>query len=174
MVYPIYTYNESVLRDRAKLIDLNDDVSELITDMYETMKNANGIGLAAPQIGKSLRLIVIEEVIHNELFKLVMINPQILNTSNSTSLEKEGCLSFPGLIAHVSRFNMIEVEWYDENKKYHKEVFTGFKAQIIQHEIDHLNGVLFIDKMHPYEKMKLFTNLEHIKKKIIKTNYPIK
>jgi peptide deformylase len=176
MIHPIYTYGEDILRKTAKDVDLNNStLSVLIDDMFETMHNANGAGLAAPQIGMDVRIVVIEEEIREgEIFKIVLINPNILNYSGYLSGMTEGCLSFPGISGYVVRPLTIEVEWYDENKKYQKQFFSGIKARIIQHEVDHLNGTVFIDRIHPEDKMKLFIQLENIKNKKIKTIYPIK
>jgi len=175
MIYPIYTYGEDILRKIAKDVDLkNSTLSALVSDMYETMHNANGAGLAAPQIGMDVRVVVIEEEIRDgEIFSIVLINPKILNYSGFLSGMTEGCLSFPGISAYVTRPITVEIEWYDEKKEYHRQFFSDIKARIIQHEIDHLNGTVFIDRIHPEDRMKLFYQLENIKNKKVKTIYPI-
>ena len=175
MILPIYTYGEEILRKKSDDIDL-DDVSlpSLIKNMYETMYNAKGAGLAGPQVGHNKRIIVIEEEIsEGEIFKMVLLNPTILNYSGYYTTMTEGCLSFPTISAEVFRPLNIEVQWHDENKIHHKEFFTGIQSRILQHEIDHLNGVLFIDRIDPEKKFKLFKTLEDIIHKKIKTYYPI-
>jgi peptide deformylase len=178
MIYPIYTYGEDILRKKAEDLVFSKfkdgELDALIVDMFETMHNANGAGLAAPQIGVSTNLIVIEEEISDgELFKGVFINPKIFASVGLTTMA-EGCLSFPGIYEKITRPEIIDVEWYDENKIHHREILRDIKSRILQHEIDHLNGVLFIDKLHPDNRLKIFMQLEDIKNKKVKTDYPIK
>ena len=175
MIHSIYVYGSDFLRKKVENVDLNDaTLSSTISDMFETMHNANGAGLAANQIGINKRIIVAEEEISDgETFKGVFINPNILSYEGYLYSMKEGCLSFPGLKAEVSRPFAIEVEWYDEKAKYHKELFTGLPARILQHEIDHLKGILFIDKISLLDRLEKFMQLEDIKNKKVKTSYPI-
>ena len=175
MIYPIYLYGEEILRKKAEDADLNDpNLPQLISDMFETMHAANGAGLAAPQIGISKKLIVIEEEIKDgEIFKGVFINPNIISYAGYLTELTEGCLSFPEIKAQIRRPAFIDVEWHDENKKYYRELISGIPSIILQHEIDHLNGVLFIDKMNSTEKLKLFMDLENIRNKKVKINYLI-
>jgi peptide deformylase len=172
MVRDIYLYGHDVLRKIAEDADINNrTLPFLIADMFETMRNANGSGLAAPQIGLSKRIIVLE--LKEEKFQMAMINPKILEYSSfEKNIMGEGCLSFPGIELDVKRSASIEVEWYDENKKYHKEHFDGIVARIIQHEIDHLNGTFFIDRISPEEKLNIFMKLEDIKNRKVNVNYP--
>jgi peptide deformylase len=176
MVYPIYLYGEDVLRKKAEDVDLNDPtLPSLIEDMFSTMRIANGAGLAAPQIGISKKLIVVEEKISEEkTFKIVLINPKLIGVGGDNVKFEEACLSLPGISADVNRPFMIGLEWYDENKEYHKEIFTEIESRIIQHELDHLDGKLYIDHLHPDVRMKLFMVLEDIKNRNIKVNYLIK
>jgi peptide deformylase len=176
MFYPIYTYGEEVLRNKAEDTNLNDPyLPVIISNMFETMYNANGAGLAAPQVGISKKIIVVEEEIsEGTVFKGVFINPSIRYYSDQLQSFSEGCLSLPGITATVKRFTSVDVEWYDENKEYHREIFTGIKSIILQHEIDHLNGILFIDKLSLDERLKIFMQLENIKNKRIQTKYLIK
>lgn len=176
MIRPIYTYGERVLRDVAKEIDPTDvQYAEIIEDMFETMHNANGAGLAAPQIGLSIRIVVIEEELpYGELFKGVFINPKIISTSEKANYIQEGCLSFPGISVWVKRPETCFVSWYDQDGKFYEEEFSGIKARIIQHEIDHLDGGLMIDHMMIKEKIYVFHSLEEIKSKNVITKYPIK
>jgi len=176
MFYPIYLYGEDILRKKAQNADLDDPMLlNLIEDMFSTMRMANGSGLAAPQIGISKKIIVIEEKILDEnTFKLVLINPVVLDISTSLTKFEEGCLSIPGINEDVIRPSEIEIQWFNENKIYNKQIFTGLQARIIQHELDHLEGKLFIDYLHPDVRMKHFMKLEDIKNKKITVNYPVK
>lgn len=181
MIYPIYTYGEEILRKKAEDVDLNDPnicdptLPTLISDMFETMHNANGVGLAAPQIGVSKRIVVVEEeVSEGVVFKGVFINPKIINYGGYMTSITEGCLSFPDLKIQVQRSSFVDVEWYDGNKEYHRELLYNIPAIIIQHEVDHLNGVVFIDKLNADDRLKTFIKLEDIKNKKVKANYEIK
>jgi peptide deformylase len=177
MIYPIYTYGEDILRKKVEDVDLkNPTLPQLISDMFETMHNANGAGLAGPQIGLNRRIVVIEEEIETGvIFKIVLINPKIINYIGHLFYSmNEGCLSFPELTVQVNRPRMVEIEWYDEHNVCHKEIFDGIQSRILQHEIEHLDGILFIDRMYPEDRLKIFMQLEDIKNKKIQTTYPIK
>jgi peptide deformylase len=175
MIKPIYLYGEDALRKKSEDVDLNDpELSQFIEDMFETMRNANGAGLAAPQIGINKNVIVIGQKLNDGLFKGVFINPKIKNYSGYLIRNPEGCLSFPGIEINVNRVINVEVEWYDENKKFHTVVFSGIKAIILQHEIDHLNGILFIDKIPGEDKLRIFKELQNIRNKKVNTNYETK
>ena len=176
MIYPIYTYGEDVLRKKAEDVNLDDPkLSALIEDMFTTMRIAKGAGLAAPQIGISKKIVVVdEEISDGVLFKAVFLNPKIISYGDYYLSMIEGCLSFPDMQGYVIRPNSIDVEWYDENKNYHRELISNIKSRIIQHEVDHLNGTLYIDRMDPEDKMKLFFHIQNIKNKKVKTLYEIK
>jgi len=175
MIKPIYLYGEEVLRKKSEDIDLeNEDASSIVFDMFETMYNANGVGLAAPQIGINKNIIVVDENLEDEKFKEVFINPKIIKHFGYLYKTEEGCLSFPGISGKVSRPIGITVKWYDENTNLHEEKFIGIKSIILQHEIDHLNGILYIDKIDPEDKMKIYKDLENIKKKKVETKYETK
>lgn len=186
MIYPIYTYGNDILRKRADDWPIPDilkkdpratlHLKNIIDAMWETLHNAEGAGLALPQLGLPGRIIVIEEEINpGEIFKGVFFNAHIHNYIEPFSHPiNEGCLSFPGLILPISRPEKIDVEWYDENWIYHREIFDGIKSRILQHEIEHLEGILFIDRILPEEKLKLFMKLEDIKNKKVKAKYLIK
>ena len=175
MIYPIYTYGQDILRKKAEDIDLKDpNLFSLINDMYQTMHNANGAGLAAPQIGLNKKLVVVEdEISDGQIFKGVFINTNIIGYSGKMYPITEACLSFPELKIQIYRPDTVYVEWYDENKVYYKGSFDGIKSRIIQHEFDHLNGTLFIDRMDSVDKLNIFMKLEDIKNKKIKTLYAI-
>ena len=174
MILPIYTYGEEILRKKAEDVNLEDEeIQHVIDNMFETMTNANGAGLAAPQIGLSKKIIVINEMLTpQEHFRGVFINAKILDTFGDDVYVNEGCLSFPDISGAIKRKDSIYVEWYDEHKTYHKSVFHGIRARILQHEIDHTNGVLMIDRMSYREKIKQFSQLENIRKKKALTIYP--
>jgi peptide deformylase len=176
MFHPIYIYGEEVLRKKAEDVDLDDPLlPTIIEDMFMTMRMARGAGLAAPQIGLSKRIVVVEdEIAEGVLFKGVFLNPKIISYGGYLTKMTEGCLSFPDLKIDVNRHTFIDIEWYDENKKYNREMLSGLQAIILQHEIDHLNGVLFIDKLNADDRLKIFMRLEDIKNKKVAPIYPIK
>ena len=175
MIYPIYTYGQDILRTKAEDIDIKDpNLTSIILDMYQTMHNAKGVGLTAPQIGINKKLIVIdEEIADGQFFRIVLLNPKILSYAMHTNTMSEGCLSLPGISVQINRPAGMDVEWYDEDGKYHRKIFTGVPARILQHEIDHLDGTLFTDRIHPVDKMKIFMQLEDIKNKKVETSYLI-
>lgn len=163
MIRPIYTYGEPILEKEAEDIDLDDQsLDVIIKDMFETMYNAEGLGLAAPQIGISKKIIVIDE---KDILKGVFINARILRYLGPLSKMEEGCLSFPSLETNIIRPIASEIEWYDENKNYHKEIIVGIKSRILQHEIDHINGLLITDRMDEQEKNEKLGQLKDIKNK---------
>jgi peptide deformylase len=120
------------------------------------------------------KVVVIDEVIENERFYQVLINPIIRLYSRNLVVMQEACLSIPGISANVSRPLEVELEWQDVDGSTHKEMYTGFKARIIQHEVDHLKGILYIDRVNLSDRMKLFMALEHIKNKNVNPIYEIK
>ena len=170
-----------VLRKKSKEIEPDfEGLHQLIEDMYETMYNADGVGLAAPQIGKSLRLIVIDaSEIEDESdpslkdFKIELINPKILKEEGDRWEFNEGCLSLPNIREEVFRKSTILLEYYDRDFNHHEEEFDGVKARIIQHEFDHLEGILFIDKVAPLRKRLLQSRLKAISKGEGEINYKI-
>jgi len=181
MILPVHVYGMPVLRKRAKEIEPDfEDLDQLIENMFETMYYADGVGLAAPQIGKSLRLIVIDaSEIEDESdpslkdFKIVLINPKILEEEGEKWEFIEGCLSLPNIREEVYRKPNIVLEYYDRDLNRHEEEFDGVKARIIQHENDHLDGILFIDKIAPIRKRLLQSKLKAISKGLGEINYKI-
>ena len=154
MIYPIVVAGHPVLRMKAQEIDKNfPDLNKLIEDMFETMYVSEGVGLAAPQVGKSIRLFVIdgkpvaEDNPELEDFKKVFINPYIVEQSGEEWFFNEGCLSVPGIREDVMRKSIVKIKYFDENWQQHEEVFDGMRARIIQHEYDHLEGTLFTDRL---------------------------
>ena len=143
----IYKLGEEVLREKAAPIEkVTDEIKTLIGDMFETMVEANGVGLAAPQVGKKLRLFV---AVADDDVKRVFINPQIVSTSEEVGDYEEGCLSIPGVYETIRRPVRVTVQALDENGKPFTLEADGLLARIIQHETDHLDGILFIDRGDP-------------------------
>jgi peptide deformylase len=184
MIYPIHVYGMPVLRKVAQDIDQEyEGLETLIADMYETMYQADGIGLAAPQVGKSIRLIVIDgthveedDKERSELqdFKKVLINPHIVHEEGEEWEFNEGCLSIPNIREDVRRKPILRLKYLDENFNLHDEEFTGVKARILQHEMDHVNGILFTDRISPIRKRLLNARLKAISKGNTETKYKIR
>jgi peptide deformylase len=178
MIYPIVMYGDPVLRQKAKDIEQGVDISSLVEDMYETMHAANGVGLAAPQIGKSLRLFVIdgrviEEEPGMENFKKVFVNPEMIEEIGTPWEYEEGCLSIPNIREKISRKEKLKIRYFDENWIAHEEDFDGMKARIIQHEYDHIEGKMFVDYLTPLKKRLLKGKLSDISKGKVDTEYRI-
>lgn len=185
MILPIYAYGSPVLREVGKPISADyQGLNELISNMFETMYNANGVGLAAPQIGRSIRLFVIdakgfaddedlseEERIFLSTFKKVFINAKILEQSGKEWAFNEGCLSIPGVNEDVRRLDTIVVQYQDEKFQEHTETFTGLAARIIQHEYDHIEGILFTDSLSSFKKRILKGKLANISKGKVGAKY---
>jgi peptide deformylase len=149
MIRPIILYGDSSLTVESTEIKKDSEVQALISDLFETMHKANGIGLAAVQIGIPLNIFVIEAHLEKENFHFreVFINPHIIRKFGNLVKHPEGCLSIPQIAALVERPSSIEIEWWNEKWEYQKQVFDNFAARIIQHEYDHLSGELFVDKL---------------------------
>lgn len=178
MVYPIVMYGDSVLRKRAQDIEVGSDVKALVEDMFETMYAASGIGLAAPQIGKSIRLFVVDgspldDEPGMEDFKKAFINAEIIEEDEEHNEMEEGCLSIPNIREKVTRPETIRIKYFDENWNPYDEEYEGMKARIIQHEYDHIEGVLFIDYLTPLKKRLLKGKLNDISKGEVDTEYRI-
>ncbi|MEY3438801.1 MAG: hypothetical protein RL265_1386 [Bacteroidota bacterium] len=194
MILPIVAYGDPVLKKEAEEITNEfPDLQKLIKDMYETMYHASGVGLAAPQIGKSIRMFVVdgspfaekeeddeeEEVpdpkaVGIENFKKVFINPIIEEESGEEWGFHEGCLSIPKIREEVFRKEKIQVSYYDENWNFHEEAFEGYAARIIQHEYDHIDGILFTDHLSPLKRRLLTKRLQNISKGDVKVDYKMK
>ena len=182
VVLPIYIYGQPVLRKVAE--DINADYPELktlIADMWDTLAESEGIGLAAPQIGKSIRLVVIDlDVISEDLpeykgFRKVYINPHIeeYDESNTDSSE-EGCLSLPAIHEKVVRPTRIRVSWDDEQFEHHDEWIEGYLARVMQHEFDHLDGKMFVDRVSPLRKQLIKSKLVALTKGRYRCGYKTK
>ena len=185
MIYPIVVYGDPVLRQRAKEIEPGTDLSALIQDMYETMYSAQGIGLAAPQIGKAIRLFVVDGTAlkdddddetggeNMEGFKKAFINPLIIQEAGEPWEFEEGCLSIPNIREKVARKENLTIRYYDEQWNLKEEQYDGVKARIIQHEYDHIEGKLFIDYLTPLKKRMLKGKLNDISRGDVDTEYRI-
>jgi peptide deformylase len=178
MIYPIVMYGDPVLRQRATDIPAGTDLSQLIEDMYETMHNASGIGLAAPQIGKSMRIFIVDgTIIEDEPsmadFKKAFINPVMLEELGEAWEYEEGCLSIPNIREKIERKERLRIRYYDQSWKQCEEEFDGMKARIIQHEYDHLEGKMFVDYLTPLKKRLLKGKLSDISKGKVDTEYRI-
>lgn len=180
MVYPIVVYGDPILRKRATDIPKDfPDLAAFIQDMFDTMYAAHGIGLAAPQIGKGVRLFVVDgTTLEDEEedmtgFKKIFINPQLLDETGNTWAFEEGCLSIPNIRENVSRPETVRIRYQDETWTTREEEYSGIKARIIQHEYDHLDGKLFIDYLTPLKKRMLKGKLTDISKGEVDTEYRI-
>lgn len=181
MIYPVVVYGDPVLRKVAKPIEKNyEGLSEIIENMWETMYQSEGVGLAAPQIGLSIRLFIIDATIaadeEPELkdFKKVFINPEIMKISGDEWEMNEGCLSIPEIREEIIRPDVVRLKYYDENFELHEEEFGGYAGRIIQHEYDHLEGVLFIDYLSQLKKRLLKNKLRNIATGKVQPGYRIK
>jgi peptide deformylase len=178
MIYPIVMYGDPVLRQKAKDIEPGTDLKQLIADMVDTMHAASGIGLAAPQIGKAIRLFVVdgsglEDEPEMENFRKAFINPLILDEAGTPWEFEEGCLSIPNIREKISRKEKLKIRYYDEDWNVHEESYNGMKARIIQHEYDHIEGKLFVDYLTPLKKRLLKGKLADISKGKVDTEYRI-
>jgi peptide deformylase len=181
MIYPITVYGDPVLRKITADVDQNyTEIKNLVDDMFETMHNAEGVGLAAPQIGLTQRIFVVdlaplaEDEPSLKDFKKAFINARIIEKTGDKVLMDEGCLSIPGLREDVLRFSTIRIKYFDENWTPFDEVYSGFTARVLQHEYDHLDGILFVDYCSPLKKRLLKGKLSDISKGNVTTSYRIK
>ncbi|MBK9283872.1 MAG: peptide deformylase [Sphingobacteriaceae bacterium] len=195
MILPIVVYGDPVLRKVG--LDIDKDypgLEQLIKDMYDTMYNASGVGLAAPQVGKAIRLFIVdtrpfaeseddddddeeftpEQILILKDFNKIFINARILNEDGNEWSFSEGCLSIPKLRENVVRKPDIEIEYYDENFVKHTEKYDGIIARVIQHEYDHIEGVLFTDKISPFKRKMISGKLNDIAKGKIHADYKTK
>ena len=185
MVLKIVGFGHPALRKENKEITQDfPDLPALIDNMFETMYGANGVGLAGPQVAVNYRIFVVDGDPMDDIakeegeslagFKKVFINAQILDETGDRWAFEEGCLSIPDIREDVSRNNTIRMRYLDENFQEHEETFSGLKARIIQHEYDHIEGVLFTDHLSPLRKRMIKKRLNRIAAGDIKTHYPMK
>lgn len=171
MIYPIVAYGHPVLRKKAKVIERNyPDLEKVVDNLFQTMYNSQGVGLAAPQVGMDIRIFVIdaspfgEDEAVAEGFKRIFINPEMISEEGETWKFNEGCLSIPGVREDVDRHSVITLRYQDINFETHTEQYDGIRARIIQHEYDHLEGILFTDRLSPLKKTLLKGKLNDISK----------
>ena len=188
MIRPILAYGAPILKKKAE--DVNEDypnLSKLIEDMWETMYASNGVGLAAPQIGLSVRILVVDaspfalneeldpiEAQTLETFKKVFINPKMIKEEGDPWTFNEGCLSIPDVREDVNRHEQITIQYRDEKFQLHTEIFNGLVARVVQHEYDHIEGILFIDHLSSLKRRLIKNKLISISKGLISVDYPMK
>lgn len=181
MILPIIAYGDPVLKTKASDIPRDyPGLGEFIQNMFETMYHANGVGLAAPQVGKSLRLFVVDASPFDDEdpklkdLKKVFINPVILEQWGEEWIFNEGCLSFPDLREDIYRRSNIRISYQDENFQQHEQEFDGVAARIIQHEYDHLEGIVMVDRISPLKRRLIRNRLLNITKGNVNPDYPMK
>lgn len=185
MIYPIYAFGHPILKKKAEPVALNpEELKPILVNMFETMYYCKGVGLAAPQIGLSSRIFIIDSSKLNddderkdkseEGIVEVFINAEMLDEFGETILLEEGCLSIPNIYGQVERPKQIKIRYYNANLEQVEKEFTGFTARVIQHEYDHIEGVLFIEKLKPIKKQMIRRKLEDIKKGQIPLKYKMK
>lgn len=188
MILPIIGYGDAVLRKKGEEISKDyPELNQLISNMFDTMYNANGVGLAAPQIGLAVRLFVIDTTPFSENddlskqeqeelngFKKVFINAKILKEEGGLWAFNEGCLSIPGIHEDVVRHDKITIEYFDENFNKHTEEYDGLRARVIQHEYDHIEGILFTDKISSLKKRLIEKKLKNIMEGKTNADYRMK
>jgi peptide deformylase len=190
MILPVIAYGDPVLRAECEEVEEGTDMTSVLKDMRDTMHQASGVGLAAPQVGKSIRLFIVDaspfaeeepeneeeaqnfEILKN--FKKVFINPIIEEERGKKWAFTEGCLSIPGIREEVIRENIVKISYFDEEWNFHEEEYTGVAARIIQHEYDHVEGVLFTDHLNPLKRRMLKRRLTDISKGEVSVTYRMK
>ncbi len=184
MILPIVAYGDPVLKKKAADIDKNyPQLQELVKNMFETMHKAPGVGLAAPQVGLPIRLFVVDVSQYGEGedadpdckdFKRVFINPIIYEEEGEEWSMEEGCLSLPHMRLEIFRKPIVKIEYYDENWDLYEEELDGFPARVVQHEYDHLEGILISDRVSPMKRTLLKSKLNNIAKGNVNVNYRMK
>lgn len=181
MILPVYAYGQPVLKKVATPISADyENLQGLIADMWETMYAAHGVGIAAPQIGLSIRLFVIdsiqimEEDKKSEGIKKVFINAKVVEETGDLWPYEEGCLSIPEIRGDVERTQKVRIQYQDENFKQYDEIYEGINARVIQHEYDHIEGILFTEKLKPLKKKLIQRKLNDVKAGKIQADYKIK
>lgn len=180
MILPIVSFGNSILRCKCSPVKENQPIEDILKNMYETMYNAQGVGLAAPQVGLDLSIFIIDTTPfcddENNLIPLKkeFINPEIIDYSGKDESFNEGCLSIPGLREDVIRKDQIKIRYFDKNFNEHTEKYEGINSRVIQHEYDHLMGVLFTDRVSTLKKKLLKSKLNKIKNGDIEVDYNMK
>jgi len=178
MVLPVTAYGHPVLRKVAKPVDKDYlGLEQFIDNMWETMYFSEGVGLAAPQVNKSIRIFIVDATPYEEDmpeakgFRKVFINPEIIEEQGDEKLINEGCLSIPGIREDVARPGQVHIQYYDRDWNFYDEWYDGMLGRIIQHEYDHLEGTLFTDKLSPVRKTILRSRLSNISKGKVEVGY---
>ena len=182
MILPIVAYGSNVLRSQCKEIDSSyPNLDQLIENMFETMYAASGVGLAAPQINKSIRLFIVDtspfkddESPDHVVCKKIFINPKITSLTGESWSFSEGCLSIPEIREDVKRLSEITIEYFDKDFNKHTEIYDGLNARVILHEYDHIEGILFVDKISPLRKRMIKGKLKDISNGTLNANYLIR
>ncbi len=188
MILPIIGYGDPVLRKVGEEVSKDyPNLKEVIANMYETMYNAHGVGLAAPQVGLAIRIFIVdcepfsdsddlskEEAAQLKTFKKTFINPKILKEEGEEWGFNEGCLSIPDVREDVFRHEQITIEYYDENFNKHTDVYDGLIARVIQHEYDHIEGILFTDRISSLKKRLISKKLQNIMEGKARPDYKMK
>lgn len=181
MKLPVYLYGHPVLRAESTDIDATyPELQKLIDDMFDTMYASEGVGLAAPQIGRNINLVVIDADPVAENFpecagrKFTLVNPKLEILDGDEVTRAEGCLSLPGLSENVKRVEHIRLSWLDRDLKPQQEEMSGYLARIVQHELDHLDGKVYIDHISPIRKQLIRNKLHNIVEGKIRVDYPVK
>lgn len=189
MILPIIAYGDPLLKKESEEITADyPSLDLLVENMFETMYQAKGVGLAAPQVGLNIRLFIVDgapfsdeegdepdpRAVGMETFKKVFINPVIEEESGDVWAFQEGCLSIPKIRENVHRKSEILLSYYDENWAFHEERFSGYAARIIQHEYDHIEGILFTDRLNPLKKKLVQKKLKQIAEGLVSTDYKLK
>lgn len=179
MIYPVTVFGDPVLRKIAEPITPEfPNLKEFIQNMFDTMYNSDGVGLAAPQVGQAIRVFVVDSTVEDEEeepgIKRAFINPEILEKSGDEWVMNEGCLSLPEIREDVARPETVKIKYLDEDFNEHIEVFNGFTSRVIQHEYDHLEGKMFVDYLNPLKKRILKGKLTAISKGKVIPKYRIK
>lgn len=182
MILPIHLYGSEALREKSVEVDIKqkEEITQLVNDMKETLTRADGCGLAAPQVGINKRVVIVDgrELVETydylKDFVRVMINPVVLEESKEKKEYAEGCLSVPGIFTEVVRPAKIKVEYYNENFEKVVEEFDKFACRMVQHELDHLDGNLFVDRVAPIRKKMLNRKLQTISNRKVSAHYKTK
>jgi peptide deformylase len=181
MILPVFAYGQPVLKKKA--VDISSEyegLTTLLDNMWETMYAASGVGIAAPQIGLAIRLFVIDSIQimaddkKDEGIKKVFINAQVIEETGELWSYEEGCLSIPDIRGDVERPQKVRIQYYDENFKKYDEIYEGINARVIQHEYDHIEGILFVEKLKPLKKKLVQRKLNDIKAGKVNADYKIK
>ena len=179
MIYPIRAYGDPILRAKCEeIVDFDEDLNDLIQSMYKTMDASDGVGLAAPQIGKALRMFMIDSTHFKDYEKVgvrqVFINPVIIEEKGENWPFEEGCLSIPDVREDVIRKSSLKIRYQNQKGDILEEVFEGMNARVIQHEYDHIEGVLFIDHISAFKRQLLKGKLTNISRGKVNIRYRMK